>query len=208
MQLHDQGQSLTKDQVTANAFIFVLAGYETTSSTISFLLYEISRNFEIQKKIQSEIDKFEGNFCYENLNELKYVEKCIEEILRKYPVVPMLNRICEHDHEFKELNLKIPKGTSILVPIIGLNRDPEKYENPLKFNPERILNDSIPFGIGQRSCPGNRMAMIVVKITIAKILSKFNLELIQPLTDEIEFSPKSTPPMSKEKILIKFKKRN
>lgn len=207
MQLHDQGQEITMNQVTANAFLFVLAGYETSASTLTFCLYEISKNQEIQRKIQKEIDGLGNNFDYEKYSDLKFTEKCIEETLRKYPIIPMLNRVCEHDYDIKEVGLTIPKGTSLFFPLIGYHRDPEMYENPLEFNPERNFSHSMPFGTGQRSCPGNRMAMLVIKLTVVKILSKYNLQLVQPTTPEVTFNPKIAPLSSKEKILIKFSHR-
>lgn len=207
MELHKQDEGFTMDQVTANALLFVLAGYETTSSTITFCLYEISKNHDIQKKIQSEIAKLENDFSYEKLKELKFVEKCVEETLRKYPVVPILNRECESDYELKEIGVTIPKGTPVIIPIIGFQRDPKRFENPLEFNPNREASQAMSFGIGQRACPGNRMGTLVAKLMIVKILSKFNLNLISPITQELSFNPKSATLVSKEKILIKFSHR-
>lgn len=212
MQLHYEGQGLTMQQLTANAFLFVLAGYETTSSTMTYFLYEVSRNEEIQRRLQAEIDKVtkNENFNYEKLKELKFLEKCLNETLRKYPIVPVLNRVCDRDYKIDGTSLFIPAGTSIVIPLFGIQRDAQIFENPLNFNPNRELSEDslvIPFGIGQRACIGTRMAMVVAKLTLSMILSKFNLKLIAPMTSELTFSPKVAALTANEKILIEFTHR-
>lgn len=78
----EQRKALSLDEVTAQAFVFYLAGFETSSTTMSFCLYEIARNTEIQKRVQKEIDdvlaKNNGEVTYESVNEMKYLEACID----------------------------------------------------------------------------------------------------------------------------------
>lgn len=85
------GKTLSLDELTAQAFVFWLAGFETSSTTMSFCLYEIAKHPEIQRKVQAEIDevlaKNGGNLTYDSINEMKYLEACIDESLRKYPPV-------------------------------------------------------------------------------------------------------------------------
>lgn len=207
MQLHDEGQGLTMNQVTANAFLFVIAGYETTAATISHCLFEIARNEEIQRKVQAEIDEIlGGNFNYEKVNDLKYLENCVTETLRKYPVVPILNRVCKHDYEVKGTSYVIPAGTSIIIPIYSMQRD---IDDPMTFNPTRSCSNSLiaPFGIGQRACVGARMATFVIKLTISKILAKYNIQLVHPIASELTFSPKVVSLTPNEQILIQFTHR-
>lgn len=84
--------------------------------------------------------------------------------------------------------MTIPEGSSVFIPVFGIQRDPEIYEDPLKFKPERFLNSSngggkgkgliySPFGDGPRNCIGMRLGKVTTKIGIAVILSKFNIEL-------------------------------
>lgn len=211
MQLLDEGQGLTLNQVTANSFLFVMAGYETTSATISFCLFEIARNEEIQRKVQKEIDEIlNGNFSYEKIIDLKFLDLCVDETLRKYSIVPILNRTCKHDYEVKGTSYTIPAGSSIIIPIYALQRDPDVIKNPLDFDPNRKTNEShliAPFGAGQRACVGARMANIVVKLAISTLLSKYNLQLIEPPPGELTFSPKVISLTPNEKILIEFTHR-
>lgn len=170
----DHGEELDKTKLTLNelaaqAFVFFLAGFETTSSTMSYCLYELSKNIYIQKAVQDEIDRH-GDITYDSINAMKYLDCCVDETLRKYPPVPVLNRECSKDYKIPNTNLTIPKGTPLLIPALGLQRDPEIYQNPLEFKPERFSSKStgsdadglyyMPFGDGPRVCIGEKLIII------------------------------------------------
>lgn len=85
------------------------------------------------------------------------------ETLRKYPVVPFLNRELINDYTFENSKIIIPKGLKIWIPVYGIHHDPDIYPNPEKFDPERFSEDKIkkrhpmhylPFGHGPRNCIG------------------------------------------------------
>lgn len=140
---------------------------------------------------------------YEMLNDLKYLECCVDEALRKYPIVPIHFRKATRDYQISGSNLIIPKDTAIFIPVLGFHRDPDIYENPMEYIPERFLDSSngggktegifyMPFGDGPRNCIGMRMGKVTTKIALAVILSKFSIELQDKELDskEIEFHPK------------------
>lgn len=83
-----QTKCLTLDEMTAQAFIFFSAGFETSSTTMSFCLFELARNQEIQCKVQDEIDlvlsKHDGKLTYDSMNEMKYLECCLDGKLKIY----------------------------------------------------------------------------------------------------------------------------
>ena len=134
---------------------------------MSFCLFELSRNKEAQRKAQEEIDRVlksagtEG-ITHDILHEMKYVECCIDETLRKYPIAPVLFRTNTRDCKLPGSNAVIEKGTPVLIPLMGIQRDPQIFEDPLKFKPERFLNSPngdpkvksgivyAPFGDGPR----------------------------------------------------------
>lgn len=170
----DHGEVLDKTKLTLNelaaqAFVFFLAGFETTSSTMSYCLYELSKNLYIQRAVQDEIDRH-GDITYDSINAMKYLDCCVDETLRKYPPVPVLNRECSKDYKIPNTNLTIPKGTPLLIPALGLQRDPKIYQNPLEFKPERFASKStgsdadglyyMPFGDGPRVCIGKKSIKI------------------------------------------------
>ena len=83
--------------------------------------------------------------------------------MRKYPSLGILNRVCNNDFEIPASNIKIEKGTPIIIPVLGLHKDPKYYPDPEKFDPERFENENIgkrpssvylPFGDGPRICIG------------------------------------------------------
>lgn len=161
-------QKLTLNQIVAQAFLFFAAGFETSSSTTNFCLFEITRNPLVQKKVHEELDKVLKSIdinevTYEQLNELKYLDCCIDEALRKYPIVPILNRECTKEYKIPNTEMVIEKGTPIVIPLLGIQRDPDVYDEPMKFIPERFLTSSngnakakgicySPFGDGSRIC--------------------------------------------------------
>lgn len=148
--------------------LYFIKGFETSSSTMSFCLFELARNPDIQKKVQDEIDKTfkdagtEG-ITYEMLADLKYLECNIDETLRKYPIVPALIRQATKDYKIPGIGQVIPTGVSVIIPVLGLHRDPEIYDDPMKYKPERFVESQsgggkvkglfyMPFGDGPRNC--------------------------------------------------------
>lgn len=132
-----------------------------------FCLFELSRNSKVTQRLQKEIDEIldsleSDDITYDALTDMKYLDCCINETLRKYPLGGMLNRVNSKDYQIPNSNVTIPKGTSIFIPYFGIQRDPEYYDEPLKFVPERFegsangnakIEEGIvyaPFGDGPR----------------------------------------------------------
>lgn len=192
---------------------------------MSFCLFELARNPEIQKKVHLELDKAlekagPDGLTYEMLGELKYLGACIDEALRKYSVVPFLFREARVDYKVADSNLIIPKGTNVVIPIFGFHRDPDIFENPMEFKPERFVNSPngggksegifyAPFGDGPRNCIGMRMGKLTTKIGLTVILSKYNLELSdkEMVCKELEFHPNQPTLTPKKPFDIKITPR-
>jgi cytochrome P450 family 6 len=216
---------LTVDEIAAQAFIFFGAGFETSSSTMSFCLFELARNPEVQQKAQADIDRVlkaanTTELNYNLLQEMKYLDYCIDETLRKYPIAAILVREASKEFTFPSTNMTIEKGTPVFIPLIGLHRDPEIYDNPLEFIPERFENSPhgngkakglfyLPFGDGPRNCIGSRLGKLQAKLGLALILQKFSFELQDKTLayGELEFDPKSFVLMPLKTILMKSTKR-
>nr|UUB32683.1 cytochrome P450 CYP6BS2 [Dendroctonus valens] len=184
----EPGTALTMDEAAAQAFIFFLAGFETTSTTTSFALFEMARCPQIQQRAREEalriIAQHGGEITYEGLLEMKYLDMIFNETLRKYPPAPVFLRKCTKSYRIPNTNAFIEEGQSVLIPCIGLHRDPVYFPNPDLFDPERFSDENksrvkdgtyIPFGSGPRNCIGMRFAMIQSKIAL--VLSLVNYEL-------------------------------
>ncbi|KAL7027387.1 hypothetical protein ACKWTF_005423 [Chironomus riparius] len=197
-------KKLSLNEISAQAFVFFLASLETSGSTMTFCLFEIAKNPSVQQKVQEEIDTLiqsGEDISYDSISKLKYLECCIDETLRKYMPVPILVRECIRDYKIPNTDLVIPKGTNVQIPMYALHRDPEIYDNPLEFKPERFLNSSngggklkngifyAPFGDGPRNCIGMRMGKMMTKIGLFTLLSKYSFDVVDKklLYTEIEF---------------------
>uniref|UniRef100_A0A8B9YI21 unspecific monooxygenase n=1 Tax=Bos mutus grunniens TaxID=30521 RepID=A0A8B9YI21_BOSMU len=168
------------------SIIFIFAGYETTSSTLSFLLYILATHPDVQQKLQVEIDATFPNKApptYDVLAQMEYLDMVVNETLRMFPIVIRLERLCKKDVEIH--GVSIPKGTTVMVPISVLHKDPQLWPEPEEFRPERFSKknkDSInpyvylPFGTGPRNCIGMRFAIMNMKLAIVRVLQNFSFK--------------------------------
>uniref|UniRef100_A0A8C5FPY4 Forkhead box K1 n=1 Tax=Gadus morhua TaxID=8049 RepID=A0A8C5FPY4_GADMO len=176
--------SLTDHEVLSQAMIFIFAGYETSSSSLVFLAYNLALNPEVMTKLQQEIDSTfpnKGAVEYQALNQMEYLDSVINESLRLYPLALRLERVAKATVEIN--GLVIPKGTVVMVPLWVMHRDPDLWPNPEEFKPERFSKENkdtidpytyMPFGAGPRNCIGMRFALVMMKLAMVEILQKFS----------------------------------
>lgn len=217
IKLKDSGE-LTFNQITAQSIVFFLAGYETSSTTLTYCMYELSINQDIQKKardsVQQVLKKHGNNLTYESINEMDYLEQCINEALRKYPPAANTQRVAKEDYEIPNTKIVLEKGTSVMIPIYAIHHDPEIYTQPDKYDPDRFSPEEVakrhqfsfmPFGEGPRICIGLRFAVLEVKIALVKILTNFEFKLDRSKTSiPMKFSPRKLILSPDEDIMINF----
>lgn len=152
---------VTVEQIAAQSFVFFLAGYETSSSTMTYCMYELSVNQQVQEKARNSVmevlKRHNNQFTYESVGEMHYLEQCVNETLRKYPVVSTLTRAAINDYEIPSTDVKIGKGQVVWIPVYAIHYDEEIYPEPETFNPDRFTQEEIskrhsmsflPFGEG------------------------------------------------------------
>ncbi|XP_031631295.1 cytochrome P450 6A1-like [Contarinia nasturtii] len=196
---------LTILEIAAQAFVFFLAGFEASSTTLTYCLYELAleENKHIQDKARAEInkilEKYDGNLTYEAINEMTYIDQCIYESIRKHPLAASIARMATNDYKVPNSNYTIPKGMLVFIPTYAIYRDPEIYENPDVFEPDRFAPDQVkkrpsqsflPFGDGPRKCIGLRFGMLQARIGVVKLLQNFELSTCSRTQIPIKYSPK------------------
>ena len=176
---------LNEAEIQAQGFIFFIAGYDTTASTLSYCLYELALNRNIQERLYEEIVSnldSDGDVNYENLAKLPFLDSVISETLRLYPVVLRLDRKVSADYMLGDTGIKLYKGQGIEIPVYAIHYCDEFYPNPYKFDPDRFMPHNrdklipytyLPFGAGPRNCIGMRFALMEIKLTLSLIVRKY-----------------------------------
>ncbi|KAK7160948.1 hypothetical protein R3I94_003812 [Phoxinus phoxinus] len=209
-------KGLSDHEILSQAMIFIFAGYETSSSTLSFLFYNLATNPEAMKKLQEEIDETFPNKAlvdYEAVMNMDYLDGALNESLRLFPVGARLERVCKKTVEIN--GVMIPKDMVVMIPIYALHRDPDYWSDPESFKPERFTKGNketiepymyMPFGLGPRNCIGMRFAQVTMKLAIVEILQRFDVSVCAetqvPL--ELGLSGFLAP---KDPIMLKLKPR-
>ncbi|XP_061395239.1 probable cytochrome P450 6a21 [Musca vetustissima] len=187
----DDFVNLTFNEIAAHAFLFLVAGSETSSNTMVFALYELAKNVEVQERARDEVRKvFEAcnqEMGYETMREMKYLKQVIDETLRLHTPLPVLNRQALEDYPIPgHPKYIIRKDMPVIIPAICIHRDEQYYPNPDNFNPDNFTPEQIalrdpvlylPFGDGPRNCIGLRFAKMQMMVGLSLLLSKFKFEL-------------------------------
>lgn len=209
---------LTDTLLTAQAFVFFVAGFETSSSAMSNALYELALNPKIQDKLREEIsDYYKKNdeLKYDKIKELTYLDLVFRETLRKYPPGPLLLRKSICDYTFENTKVTIPAGTFVWIPLYAIHNDPKIYPDPEAFIPERFNDQAVasrhpmsylPFGDGPRNCIGARFAAYQSKVGLITILRNCKVEVCDKTKIPYEIDPAAMLLAPKGGIYLKFTK--
>uniref|UniRef100_A0A914YUU0 Cytochrome P450 n=1 Tax=Panagrolaimus superbus TaxID=310955 RepID=A0A914YUU0_9BILA len=148
-----------------------IAGQETTSNTLAWMVMYLMLNPEVQKKVHAELDQVIGSdrfITVEDKTQLHYINATVAETQRFCNLVPLnVNHRLVKDVEIK--GFRIPANTTILHQISTVLFDERYFPEPLKFKPERFLDSEgkffqpsslMPFGVGKRACLGEGLARL------------------------------------------------
>ena len=184
-------------------------GIRTTALTLEWILLYLAAHPERLNEIQNEIDtNFEaGNLTLSNIPKLEFLERFIMEVMRIAPIahthVRQVKTSFEHD------TFQFRAGDILLLSVFAYNHDPDNWNEPDKFLPERFANKNLasflfPFGLGKHTCPGKYLAYQDILIVLVSLLQKFKIKaltsinldacsslLLEPLQEQsIEFIPR------------------
>lgn len=125
--------------------------------------------------------------------DMKLIDLCVKETLRKYPGLPILNRECTKDYKIPNSPFTIKEGTSIIISLLGIHRDEKFFPNPEKYDPDRFTDERrdydedmyMPFGAGPRNCIAFRMGLLISKVAIVMLLQNYRFQALS--IKELEF---------------------
>ncbi|XP_067009302.2 probable cytochrome P450 6a14 [Anabrus simplex] len=211
---------MTDSLLAAQAFVFFFAGFETSSTAISFALYELAVNPDIQARLREEVDntleECDGKITYEAIQNMEYLDRVLSETLRKYPPIPNLARQSFKSYNIPGTSVILEKGTSVMIPTFAIHRDPKYYPDPERFDPDRFTTENkakrpnfsyLPFGEGPRNCIGMRFGLLQSKIGLFTLLSNFEFSVCESTDIPLKLNPKSPLLASTSGINLRVVKR-
>ncbi|KAM4572549.1 thromboxane-A synthase [Odontesthes bonariensis] len=212
-----QKKMMTEDEIVGQAFVFLLAGYETSSNTLGFTCYLLALHPECQKKVQEEVDDFftrHDSPNYTNVQELNYLDMVVCEALRLYP--PGFRFARDIDNDCVVNGQFLPKGATLEIPAGFLHYDPEHWPEPEKFIPERFTPEEkasrhpfvyLPFGAGPRNCVGMRLAQMEIRMALVHLFRRFSIVASSETKVPLELKSSSTLG-PKNGIFVKITRRD
>ena len=181
--LSESKKRMSKVELLAQSFLLLIAGYETTGSTLHFMFNALACHPEIQELLREEILSVtgeEGEITHEHTTQMLYLNAVLQETLRMFPPAPRMNRECNEPLTLR--GIRFEEDDTIGVPIYAIHYDPQYYPEPEKFDPERFTPEArasrdpltyLPFGYGPRNCIGMRLAEFEIRVVTATLLRKY-----------------------------------
>ncbi|KAL1914363.1 uncharacterized protein VTP21DRAFT_8943 [Calcarisporiella thermophila] len=189
---------LSDENIRDQVITFLIAGHDTTATTLAWTFYELSRNPEVEAKILREVADVGITHdqlpTAEQVSQLKYTHQVLKETLRMYPPVRVLGKFCKKDCVVPG-GYRIKAGTPVSVHLYAMHRNPRVYPNPNVFDPDRWTPEEeqkrsrfawLPFSTGPRGCIGMALALQEAKTVLAMLLHRFKLRYDGP---PIQYDP-------------------
>jgi cytochrome P450 len=179
----ERGGSLSDAALRDQMFALLLAGHETTATSMAWALDRILRRPDVVARIRSELGRVVGigDLEPEHVAKLEYLDAVVKESARLHPVLPEVGRELEAPARIGGVDL--PAGVTATAAVYLVHRRPDLWREPERFEPERFLGlrpspfAYLPFGGGVRRCVGASFASYEMKVVLARILAQLDLEL-------------------------------
>jgi cytochrome P450 len=195
MQARDpqSGQLMQDRQLINEILTLIVAGHETTACTLNWTWYLISQHPEVEEKLSNELDNLTNVPELEDLPKFPYSRQIIEEAMRLYPALWLMTRKAVQDDQLG--NYFVPAGTEIYVSPYFIQRHPDLWEDPDRFNPDRFGPDHskcphrlamMPFAAGPRNCIGESLARLEMQIHLLIIAKRLRLRYVPSRPLELE----------------------
>lgn len=184
----ETGRRLTHGEVVDELLVFLIAGHDTTSTTLTYALWALGRQPDLQERVRAEAARLgDGALATADAAGLTYTVQVVHEALRLCPPASVVGRYAERDVELA--GYRIPAGTNVALSISAVHRDPDVWDRPDEFDPDRFAPGAgaardrwsfLPFGGGARSCVGDHFAMLEATLGLATIVRRARLTSLQP----------------------------
>ncbi|MFZ3557774.1 cytochrome P450 [Streptomyces sp. BH055] len=184
----EDGEALSPEEIRDQVLVFLLAGHETTSTSLTFALHLLGRNPDAQKRTHEEIDSVLADGRppqAADLGRMPFTERVVKEAMRLYPAAAATGRQAVADTEID--GVLIPAGSDVTVSAYVTHRDPAYWPEPMRFDPDRFLPEAeqgrhryawMPFGGGPRACIGAQFAMLESVLGLAVLLRSYEVEAV------------------------------
>jgi len=179
----ETGRRLSDSEIRDQLIVFLLAGHDTTATTLTYALWQLGRHREVQQRAAAEVAALgERELTADDVAALPFVGAVLQEALRLCPPAATAGR--EAGRDVPVDGYRIPAGTLLIYGICAVQRDPALWERAEEFDPQRFLGPGarardrwqyIPFGAGPRSCIGDHFAMLEATLALATIVRRVEL---------------------------------
>jgi cytochrome P450 len=189
---------MTDKQLRDECLTVMLAGHETSANALSFALWELARNPEVQERLYQECRSVLGERlpAAEDYGQLGYAAQVFAETIRIYPPVWVTARTATEEYAYR--GITIPKGAILLAPQMVAHRDPRFWDDPMRFDPQRFTEENkarrlrfsyFPFGAGARQCIGEGLAWMEGVLILAFVARHWRLSLPPSAPRELPLRP-------------------
>lgn len=190
---YSDGHGMSDELILSESMQLLVAGHETSSNALSWLLYLLSSRPDCVEKVREEFDAVLGDhpLSYADVPRFEFTTQVINEALRLYPPFWMVDRMALADDRAGDV--EIPRGSTVVVFIHGAHHSPRYWHNPESFDQERFCKAKeklltpfthLPFGAGPRGCIGGNYAMLQMLMILSVLLRKYDFRLVPGQTIE------------------------
>jgi cytochrome P450 len=184
---YSDGHGMDDELILSESMQLLVAGHETSSNALSWLLYLLSSHPDCVERVREEFDSVLGDrpLSYSDVSKFEFTSQVIMEALRLYPPFWMVDRMALADDRAGDVN--IPRGSTVVVFIYGAHHSPQYWPNPESFDQERFSKAKeklhtpfahLPFGAGPRGCIGGNYAMLHMLMILGVLLRKYDFRLV------------------------------